>query len=527
MGFKGFTEKKYKDDSRLLKFKSIIINLSKLIIIMTAATFLSFLFRIISFHESNIIIAYILGVLLTAKITDGYFYGIIASAIGVLTFNFFFTEPYYTFIAYRPDYPVTFVIMLIAAIITSTLTARVKQEAKLSHLREKRTQILYQINKSLLMVRSINEIVHVCGEDIAKLFNRSVIISIADSSNSLEDPYIYKFNDDLYTEVFNSTLERKVINDTFISESPVGAGTDIDEYSSAYYIPIRGQSGNLGVIGVSCFEKNLLNDEQKYLLEAVMAQIALAAEREKLWEKQQKSKMEVESERLRSNLLRGISHDLRTPLAGILGATSTIMDNYDVLGNNVKKDLLQDIYEETSWLIHSIENILSLTRMDEGRIEIKKNMEAVEEIVGEAVSRVKKLSGRHTIKIDIPDDLIFISIDGLLIEQVFVNLLDNAIKYTPEDSTITVSAKVEKDDIIFEVSDNGDGIPEDSLPLIFNRFYTGAASNKNARHGTGLGLAICKSIVTAHGGKIYAFNSQNGGAVFRFILPAGSDLNDK
>jgi len=262
-------------------------------------------------------------------------------------------------------------------------------------------------------------------------------------------------------------------------------------------------------------------------LEAVTAQIALAAEREKVWQKQHKSKMEVERERLRSNLLRGISHDLRTPLTGILGATSTIIDNYDVLQNSVKKELLQDVYEETSWLIHSIENILSLTKIDEGRIEIKKNMEAVEEIVGEAVSRVKKLSGSHNIKIDIPDALILIPIDGMLIEQVFINLIDNAIKYTPEDSTITVSAKIEEDDIIFEVSDNGNGIPEESLPLIFNRFYTGTSSNRNIRHGTGLGLAICKSIITAHGGKIYAFNSPSGGAVFRFILPAGSDSDEQ
>jgi two-component system, OmpR family, sensor histidine kinase KdpD len=525
MDSEDFDENNYKNDSKLFKLKLVIINLGILIIIMTAATFLSFLFRLISFHESNIIIAYILGVLLVAKQTDGYFYGILASGIGVLTFNFFFTEPYYTLATYRPDYPVTFIIMLLAAIITSTLTARVKQEARLSSLREKRTQILYQINKSLLKVRSINEIVEVCGEDIAKLFNRSVIISMVNSANSLEAPYIYKFDDDLYTEIFNSSLEKKVINNVYSSNKPAGTGTNTDEYSSAYYIPIKGQSSNVGVIGVSCFKKSPLSDEQKYLLEAVTAQIALAAEREKLWEKQQKSKMEVESERLRSNLLRGISHDLRTPLTGILGATSTIIDNYEVLGNSVKQDLLQDIYEETSWLIHSIENILSLTRIDGGRIEIKKNMEAVEEIIGEAVSRVKKLTGKHTIKINIPGDLILIPIDGMLIEQVFVNLLDNAVKYTPEDSIITVSAKIEKENIVFEVSDNGDGIPEESLPLIFDRFYTGTSSNKNIRHGTGLGLAICKSIITAHGGKIYAYNNLSGGAAFRFILPARSESN--
>ncbi|SHH44631.1 DUF4118 domain-containing protein [Clostridium grantii] len=520
-------KKLHKKKITSFNLESLKFNLVKFIAIMFGATLLAFMFKYINISESNIIISFILAVQLIAKNTDGYLYGILASITGVLTFNFFFVEPYYKFISYSPYYAATFIIMLSAAILTSTLTAKVKQEALLSNQREKRTEILYQINKSLLMVRGLNELVEVCTKDFANLFNRSVIISIVNSSNCLEPPYIHRFNNDLNANFFDLSLERTIINDTLNSEKPTGVGTHIHSDIDAYYIPIKGQNGNIGVLGVSCFENNYLSDEQKYLLEAVTAQIALAVERENLWKKQQLSKMEVERERLRSNLLRGISHDLRTPLTGILGATSTISENYDILHTDIKKSLLKDIYEETSWLIHSIENILSLTKIDEGNLDVKKNMEAVEEIIGSAVSRVRKLCGFHTIKINIPNDLILIPIDGMLIEKVFINLLDNAIKYTPQNSTIIVSAELEIDNIIFEVSDNGTGINEESLPLVFNRFYTGTSSNKDIRHGTGLGLAICESIITAHKGKIYAFNNEFHGATFRFILPTRSDRNDK
>ena len=488
--------------------------------IMFVVTLLSFLFRKIDFHESNIIVVYILGVLLVATYTEGYFYGILSSLIGVLTFNFFFTEPYYTFLTYRADYPITFVIMLIAAIITSTLTAKAKREERLSLLREKRTHILYQINKGLLKARSIDQIAEVGGKNIAMLFSRSVIIATINSSDSLGEPYIYPFNNDERVHVFKSLVEMQTASEAFITGTPVGTGTDVFTYSPAYYIPIKGQSGSLGVIGISCFDNKPLSDEQKTFLNAVATQIALGIERERLSEKQHKSKIDMERERLRGNLLRAISHDLRTPLTGILGATATIIDNNDVLEGKVKKELLQGIYDDASWLIHSVENILSLTRIDEGRMELKKNMEALEEIVAEAVSRVKKLSKTHIIKVNIPDELIMLPIDGTLIEQVIVNLLDNAIKYTPQGSTIEISSRIANGKVVFEVSDNGNGIPQDSIPFIFDRFYTAESQTITGRRGTGLGLAICKSIITMHGGNISVFNNSSGGATFKFVLSA-------
>lgn len=498
--------------------QKIVLNLCITLSIMIGVTFLSFFFRFIGFHESNIIVLYILGVLIVAKQTDGYFYGISASIIGVLTFNFFFTEPYYSLYVHRADYPVTFGVMLIAALITSTLTAKVKREAVLSFSREQRTQLLYQINKNLLQVRTMTQIAETGGRDIGILFNRSVLIAISNPKDKLDEPYIYAHDNDVRGDLLKSKKEIQAICETFRTEKPVGAGTFIFPESLAYYFPIIGHGNVIGVVGIACFEHHFLSEEQKRLLETVTTQIALAIERERLWEKQQKTKMDVEGERIKGNLLRAISHDLRTPLTSILGATSTILDNDHILSSDIKRELMQNIYEDTSWLIHTVENILSITRIDEGRIEIKKNKEAVEEIIGEAVSRIKKISQNHHIKINIPEDLIIIPMDGMLIEQVLINLIDNAIKYTPYESTIEVKVYLVNEQVFFEVSDNGGGIKEEYKEVIFNRFYSGISGDATEKRGTGLGLAICKSIITAHGGEISVFNNDSGGATFRFIL---------
>lgn len=512
-------ESKQNSHGKELRMAVVLGNLAITIAIMTTATLLSFTFRYFDFHESNIIMVYILGVLFVAKQTDGYVFGIAASIIGVLTFNYFFTEPYYSFDVYRPDYPITFAIMLIVAIITSTLTSRVKHESMLASQREKRAEMLCHISKGLLKARSLDQIAEIGGKDIAELFARSIIVTCADSPDSLQEPYIIVFDNDARADVFKSHEEMQAALEARRSGKAVGAGTDIFVDSAAYYLPIKGQSGIIGVLGVSCFDGMVLSGEQKTFMETVATQLALAMERERLSEKQQESKMNIEREKLRGNLLRSISHDLRTPLTGILGAAATIIDNDEILDNRVKRELMQNIYEDTSWLIHSVENILSLTRIDDENFKIKKTAEAVEEIVAEAVARTKNLVENHILKINIPDDLILLPMDGTLIEQVMVNLIDNAVKYTPYGSTIEIKVWLEDDKGVFEVSDNGTGIPEESIPMIFKRFYSAATTTNTGRRGTGLGLTICKSIVDAHDGEISAFNNSAGGATFQFVLP--------
>lgn len=516
---KIFSEYKYGDYKEIKPKEMIITNVLKAIVIMSLSTIVSLIFRKIGFHESNVIIVFILGVLLVSTSTDGYIYGILAAIIGVLSFNFFFTVPYYSFLAYRADYPVTFVIMLIAAIITSTLTSRVKTQAKISFIRENRMQILYKINKSLLTARNKRQVVELCGDNLVDMFNRAIMIAILDDKNNLQMPCDYMVNGEADRDIFKSDLEVGAIKKCFETGQSVGVKAEVPTNSVGHYHPIKGQNKILGIIGIACLEGDTLSRNEKILLESVSTQIALAIEREDLYEKKKHINLEAERERLRGNLLRSISHDLRTPLTGILGSVSTISDNYDILDNSTKKELLEIIYEDTSWLIHSVENILSMTRIDEGKLEIKKDVEVVEEIVAESISRVKRFSGDHNIVIDLPENMILLFVDGLLIEQVLINLIDNAIKYTQNDSIIEVKVTVKEGSVVFDISDNGKGIPEEDIASIFDRFYTKTKGDCLEKRGIGLGLAICKSIIEAHGGCMEALNNSSGGATFRFSLP--------
>jgi two-component system sensor histidine kinase KdpD len=318
--------------------------------------------------------------------------------------------------------------------------------------------------------------------------------------------------------VFGSEREIRACIEAFSSGIACGAGTPLFEDSRAYFQPIKGQNGVLGVIGIALPNGYRIPEGQRVFPETVGAQIALVIEREQMYEKQQCAKMEAERERLRGDLLRSVSHDLRTPLAGILGAASTVNENYDQLPDEVRKDFLQGICADAEWLNHMVDNILSMTRFSEGRIVLHKEMEAVEELVAGAVSRIRKRAKNNEIAVSMPDELIMIPVEGTLIEQVMVNLIDNAVKHTPEHSKVRVTVEKDAGSVVFSVSDNGLGIPEEEFPLVFDRFYTSRQA-RQGRRGFGLGLAICKSIVEAHGGSITACNGPHGGAVFRFALP--------
>lgn len=367
------------------QMKHITWNSGVMVMIMMLITFLSLFLRYIGITETNIIITFILGVLLVSKFTEGYLYGIISSIIGVLDFNFFFTVPYYSLAANRPDYPVTFVIMLVAAIITSTSTTKVKKEASLSSLREKQTQTLYQISKNLLQAPTVDHILEIGAKKIFQSINHSVFITVLNLSNKLSEPYILK-TDENEQMFYNCDEIRKTIQTNKSLET-----------KNVIYFPIKGLDENLGVIGISCLNSSL-TIEQKSFVEAISVQLALAMEREKSSKKQQTAQVEMEREKLRGNLLRAVSHDLRTPLTGILGSTTTLLEHGESLEKDVKRRLLVDIFEDAKWLIHSVENILSITRMDDGKILIQKNVELVEEVVSEAVFRIKKLDTHHEIK---------------------------------------------------------------------------------------------------------------------------------
>ncbi|WP_171772986.1 ATP-binding protein [Clostridium beijerinckii] len=511
-----------KEKENIIKRKKVRVNISwkeilTATLIMIISTMISLFIDYIGFREANVIMIFILGVIIVNMKTRGYLLGFICSIISIFLFNFLFTDPRYSLEVYDKSYLVTFPIMLIVTFTIGTLTSKIQREAQNSLARENTTQILYRVSRKLLSATGTADVVGIGIKYLSRLLERTVICYLV-QENKLTTPFIYTATKGEKDRTLLNKEEEAVAYWTLLNDKESGAGTNTFYGAKGYYMPLKSHNKVLGVLGVSCITGNL-KPEQKFIFETVASQIYIALDREILAETQKNSKLEIESERLRSNLLRSISHDLRSPLAGIKGAISTIIETGELLSKDTKDELFQGIYDDTEWLIRLVENLLSMTRFEGGNMKIKKNLELVEEVVYEAVQRTSKRLKDHEIKVTVPEDVIMLSIDGNLIEQVLINLFDNAVKFTPKEALIEVKVYEEVGDVIFEVIDDGIGISEEILPHIFDRFFTNGDKISDSRRGVGLGLAICKSIVEGHGGKISAQNKDEGGAIFRFNIP--------
>ena len=489
----------------------------KAIGILLAASLVSMGLRAVDVYDQNVIMLYILSVLIISRITAGYLYGLAASVLSVLLFNFFFTIPYFTFNAIEPGYPVTFTIMLVTAFITSTLTLRIKTDMRLSVEREHQTKLLYEINKKLLKTRGLENIIKLTNEYITKIFDRAVVFYTEDPVNSTEGYYM-ESETDPYTANLRKEDERAVAHWVYINKKRAGAGTDTLKGAGAYYTPIISQGDVLGVIGISC-AKGRLDQNSIQFLRMLASQVAMALERQYLSDEQRKILIETEKEKMRSNLLRAISHDIRTPLTGILGASSAILENGENIDKETHDRLLSNIKEDSQWLIRMVENLLSVTRINAGTMNVTKTPEAAEEIAAEAISHVRKRFPDRKIDVKVPEELLIIPMDGTLIEQVLINLIENAIRHSADDSIIEVEIKPDNHNVLFEVRDHGEGIAEEDFPYLFDSYVPDGKRSSDSVRGMGIGLSICKSIIKAHNGKIEAHNREEGGAVFQFRLP--------
>lgn len=467
-----------------------------LVLLTLSATLLSFLIKQLGFNEVNIVIVYILSVLLASRYTRGFIYGIFTSFIATLSFNFFFTEPVYTFTVYDKSYVFTFIIMLLASLFTSTLTSNLINAKERANAQEKQAQTLYRITSSLAKTRGIKDVIAVSMKCLSSLFEGEVTCILTDENKTKLETIKLLESDGDFTF---GELEQDQL-DAFIT--------------SYYSTPIKIQNN---CVCIFCLQNGLSNisQESRYLLESIYMQINIAMEREYLAKEKETAKIETLQERFKNNLLRAISHDLRTPLAVITGASEMLLHSLDKPENiNVAKE----IHEDSIWLTRMVENILSLTRIQEGRLNLFTQLEAVEEIIAESIRRVQKYTPTHKISVAIPDDVIFIHMDSKLIVQVLINLLDNAVKHTSPEGNINVNVTLDSEKVWFEVSDNGTGIDENDLNNLFDIFYLPDNQRTDAKRGIGLGLAICKAIVNMHGGEIYAENKVTGGATFRFFL---------
>ena len=442
--------------------------------ILFLATLLCYGFSKVGFTEANIIAIYLLATLLTSMVTSTRS-SYVFSAIGsVLVFNFFFTTPQYSLLVYEHGAPLTFLIMIVAALIVGTLTDRLKSQVKQSTQAAYRTNLLFETSQMLQKANSDEEIFQAVRTQVTKLLGR------------------------------------------YVSVLP---GVTASNRNNVLWYPIKVQNRSYGMVIIEA--KEPLEAFENSVLLSILGECALALENSRNAKEKESAKLQAESEKLRATLLRSISHDLRTPLTAISGNASILLSGSEDLDAQTRKQMYTDIYDDSKWLHNLVENLLAVTKIEEGRMELKMQPQLVEEIVSEAMQHISRMKSEHIITVTHQDDLLLAKCDARLIVQVIINLVDNAIKYTPVGSHIWVATKRKGNMAVFSVTDDGPGIADHEKEHIFKMFYTGACTIADSRRSLGLGLGLCKSIVFAHGGEIMVSDNPPNGTIFTFTIPAG------
>jgi two-component system sensor histidine kinase KdpD len=463
------------------------------------------------FAFSNLIMVYLLGVIVVAT-RYGRGPSLLASLLSVGAFDFFFVPPYFTFAVSDTQYFITFSVMLIVAVVISGLATRIRDQAVSARERERRMAALYAMSRELASTRGVQGLLAAAIRHITEVFRARVAVLLPGPDGRLDGAGA------LGAEFPMDTSEVAVSQWVYDHGQVAGQGTDTLPGASGLYVPLLGSRGTVGVLGLRPNDpRSLQTPEQLHQLETFASQTALAIERARLAEEAEQAQVRAETERLRNSLLSSVSHDLRTPLASITGAASTLLDNEARLDAATRRDLLEALHEEADRLNRLVQNLLEMTRLEAGALVPHTAWHSVEEVVGAALGRFGKSLAERPVTTRIPAELPLVPMDDVLIEQVLINLIDNAIKYTPPGTPIEVSAEETGGAVMVEVADRGPGLPPGEERLIFEKFHR--TDPAPSVRGAGLGLAICQGIIHAHGGRIWAENRAGGGVALRFSLP--------
>ena len=460
---------------------------------------------------SSLTMVYLLGVLLVAA-RFGRGPSVLASVLSVAAFDFFFVPPYLTLRVADTQYLVTFAVMLVVGLLIGTLTVRIRQQADSAGHRERRTAALYAMSRELASLRSVDDLVRAAVGHIGEVFASEVGVFLPGPNGRLVP------RADPAATPGGNTSEEEVTRWVYEQSQTAGLWSATLPGARTLYLPLVASRGTIGVLGVRPGQPQAFAaPEQRHLLETFVAQTALAIDRAMLAEEAHGAQLKVESEQLRNALLSSVSHDLRTPLATITGAASGLLEGADRLDAAARRELLQAIHEEAERLNRLVNNLLDMTRLESGAVEVRKDWHSLEEIVGAALARLGGRLGDRPVTTRLAPDLPLVPLDGVLMEQVLINLVDNAVKYTPQGSPIEIAASVDDGHVRLEVADRGPGLPPGDETRVFDKFYRGRLAGTGG--GVGLGLTICRGIVEAHGGTISAENRPGGGLVLRVVLP--------
>ena len=496
-----------------------VLDLLKSAGILILVTLIGLLFYNFGFTEANIITLYILGVMLISVCTRSSICSFVASIASVLTFNFLFTVPRFTLQAYDSEYPITFLVMFLASLLTGSLASKLKSHAKRSAQVAWRTKLLFETSQNLQRAHTQEEIISVTAKQLLKIFQRDIVVYSIDEKGLLE-PEIFLVDEAASPQRYTTAKEREVAQWVLSNNKRAGAGTETLPDARCTYLSIRTGERVYGVVGIATSDKPLDSFESSILL-SVLGECALALENQKNVEEKEAAAVLAKNEQLRANLLRSISHDLRTPLTSISGNASNLLSNGPLFDAKTKEQMYADIYDDAMWLINLVENLLSVSRLEQGRMNLHLTTELIDEVVAEALRHINRKRAEYHFHVQSSDDYLLAQMDAKLIVQVLINILDNAMKYTPPGSDIEIGWKQEGKFIYISVADNGPGIPDQAKPHIFDMFYSASNQIADSRRSMGLGLALCKSIVNAHGGEIVVSDHKPHGSIFTFSVPAG------
>jgi two-component system, OmpR family, sensor histidine kinase KdpD len=450
----------------------------------------------------NISLVLLVGVLLTA-VWFGLWPSIYASLLGLLVYDFFFVQPLHTFSIASPQDVLAIFVFLVVAVLTSNLTARLREQTEAAKRREDRTSALFALSRALAGATALDSIAQVIVSQVSKIVGERVVILLPE-----RDRLIQKLSHPLEPQL--SETEAAAATWAWEHNQLAGAGSDTLPGVPWLFMPLRTGQDTVGVIGVeSKGRSEVLSPRRQRLLEGLADQAAIAVERVRLVQEMQQARLQSETEKLRNAMLSSISHDLKTPLASIIGSASSLLGYGQGYDERARRDLLATIQEEAERLDRFVSNLLDITRIESGRLEPKREWAEIGDVIGTALARLQNVLNRYRVDVEIEPDLPLLRLDFVLVEQVFINVLENAAKYSPPGSTITVKARREQEQVAIEIDDEGVGIPAGDLERVFDKFYRVRHADRQIA-GTGLGLSIARGFVEAHGGTISAGRPRGG-----------------
>jgi two-component system sensor histidine kinase KdpD len=457
----------------------------------------------------DVVMIYLLGIMLISS-RYGFGASIFGALLCVAAFDFAFVPPYFTFAVGDLRHVVTFMVMFLVAVVISGLSQQVRNQGVAARIRERRTRVLYELTRELVGARGIEEMLAIAGPHFEQVFEAKVAVFAPDASGKLRCRYATAGLEDA------SARGASVSAWVWANQQEAGLGTSTLPSGTTLYVPLVASGGIVGVLGLTPEHADrFVGIEARRQVDTFAAQLALSMERANLAEQTERARLEAETEELRSSLLSSVSHDLRTPLAVITGAASTLVESGSAIDEVTRLDLMRTILDESERLNRLIRNLLDMTQLESHRVKVKKEWLPLEEVIGAALNRVEsRLAGRE-VSVELAPELPLIPCDAVLIEQTLINLLENAAKYSTGPIEIRGSAGA--GEVLVEIADHGPGIPPGQESRIFDKFERGA--REGSAFGVGLGLAICRAIVAAHAGKIWVQNRPAGGAAFRFCLP--------